>query len=75
MQISYTDSDTITLSAGRIHASDETTMMEVGAALTATMSGMGGSKPSDGLAYPWLGVNASGVTVSGWILAQQLRQH
>ena len=66
LQVSYTDSDTITLSPGRIHASDETTIMEVGAALTATISGMGGSEPSNGLAYPWLGVNASGVA-SFWL--------
>lgn len=40
--------------------------MVVTTQLTATMSGMGGSEPTNALAYPWLGVDAAGAP-SFWL--------
>jgi hypothetical protein len=67
LQVSWTaDYNTVTLSPGVIYASDEVTPMVVSAQLTATMTAMGGSEPTNALAYPWLGVNAGG-TPSFWL--------
>ena len=67
LQVGWTaDYDTVTLSPGAIYASDETTRMVVSTQLTTSMTAMGGSEPTDALAYPWLGVNASGAP-SFWL--------
>jgi len=61
LQVGWTaDYNTVTLSPGAIYDSSEKTRMVVSAQLTATMPGMGGAEPTNGLAYPWLGVNAAG---------------
>jgi len=64
--VSFVDANTISLSPGLIYASDETTPMSVATPITTTMTAMGGSEPTDGLAYPWLGVNA-GAAPSFWL--------
>jgi len=67
LQVGWTsDYNTVTLSPGAIYDSDETTRMVVTTQLTAAMSGMGGSEPTNALAYPWLGVDAAGAP-SFWL--------
>lgn len=67
LNISRSDNDTISIGQGRIYASDERTIIEVGVAgLTALASDMGESEPDNGIMYPWLGINAGGTTVA-WL--------